>query len=386
MRILFTFVAGLGHLEPLLPVARAARAAGHTVAFGCGPSMVASVAEAGFGVFAMSRERPATPARLPLLPLDRERESRQLRDRFARRAARHRVPLAIALFRAWRPDVVVCDETDFGALLAAEQLEIPYATALVIASGSFVRADVVGEALDELRAQHGLPPDPGLETPSRYLVLSPFPPSVRDPACPLPATAYSFRPSLPGPGSDPAPQWASDLSDAPAVYFTLGTIFNLESGDLLVRVIAALRELPINLVATVGHDVDPAELGPQPGNVRIERYVPQSRVLPYCDLVVSHGGSGSVIGALAHGLPSLLLPIGADQPWNAERCLDLGVARVLDPVAATPESLRQAVVTLLDEPTYRTNAERIRDEIAALPDVANTVVLLERIAAEKQSL
>ena len=53
---------------------------------------------------------------------------------------------------------------------------------------------------------------------------------------------------------------------------------------------------------------------------------------PALRLVVSHGGSGSVVGALAHGLPMVLLPLGADQPQNARRCAELGVARVLDAV------------------------------------------------------
>ena len=341
VRILFTFVGGHGHFEPLVPIARATQAAGHTVAFGCGPSMVSTV-EADFAVFPIGMSASSTPKRTPLRPLDKEREEGDLRDRFARRAARYRVPRAIELCAEWQPNVLVCDETDFGVMLAAERLGLPYASVLVIASGSFVRTEVVGEALNELRSELGLPPDPELEMLSRYLVLSPFPTGYRDPASPLPATAHAFRPSTLGPADDSAPAWSSVLPGAPTVYFTLGTIFNMESGDLLARVLTALRELPINLVVTVGHQIDPAEFGRQPANVHIERYIPQSSVLPHCDLVVSHGGSGSVIGALAHGLPSVLIPIGADQPWNAERCANLGVARVLDAVEAKPEGVRAA--------------------------------------------
>ena len=170
------------------------------------------------------------------------------------------------------------------------------------------------------------------------------------------------------------------------MYFTLGTIFNMESGDLLERVIAGLRELPINLVVTVGQDIDPLELGPQPIHVHIERFIPQSSVLPHCDLVVSHGGSGSVIGALAHGLPSVLIPMGADQPLNAERCVELGVAKVLDPIRATPEDVRAAASTVLEDPGYRRSAARIRDEIAALPGTGHAVALLERLAGEKRPI
>ena len=386
MRILFTFVGGDGHFEPLVPIARAAEAAGHIVAFACGAPMVPTVEAADFSVFAMGTAAGGAPERIPLRPLDSEREDRDLRERFARRAAQDRVPRTIDLCTEWQPDLLVCDETDFGVVVAAERLGLPHATVLVIAAGSFVRSEVVGEALNELRAKHGLPPDPELEMLSHYLVLSPFPRSYRDPAYPLPATAHSFRPSMLVSPADSAPPWSSVLPGAPTVYFTLGTIFNMESGDLLARVLTALRELPANLVVTVGRHIDPAEFGPQPAHVRIERHIPQSSVLPYCDLVVSHGGSGSVIGALAHGLPSVLIPIGADQPLNARRCADLGVAHVLDAVGATPDGVRAAVSMVLDDPSYRRNAERLRDEIAALPEPTHTVGLLERLAAEKQPL
>jgi UDP:flavonoid glycosyltransferase YjiC (YdhE family) len=386
VRILFTFVGGRGHFEPLVPIARAAEAADHAVAFGCAPSMVATVEAADFSAFAMGAAESSPPRRIPLRPLDRDREDRDLRDRFARRAAQYRVPRIIALCADWKPDVVVCDETDFGAVVAAERLGLPFATVLVIVAGSFVRTDVVGEALNELRAAHGLPPDPELAMLSRYLVLSPFPCSYRDPAYPLPATAHVFRPWLLGSTRDSAPTWSSVLPGAPTVYFTLGTIFNMESGDLFARVLTGLRALPINLIVTVGPEIDPAEFGPQPAHVHIERQIPQSSVLPHCDLVVSHGGSGSVIGALAHGLPLVVIPIGADQPLNAERCVNLGVAQVLDAVEATPESVRAAVSTVLDAPGYRRNAERLRDEISARPEPAHVVGLLERLAEEKQPL
>jgi UDP:flavonoid glycosyltransferase YjiC (YdhE family) len=284
----------------------------------------------------------------------------------------------------WQPDIIVRDEIDFGAVVAAERLGLPHATVLVIATGSFVRRSLVAEPLNRLRAEHGLPPDPDLAMLSRYLVLSPFPPSYRDPAFPLPATAHSIRPLTPGAArNDPAPAWITQLNGAPTVYFTLGTVFNLESGDLFTRVLAGLRDLPINVIATVGREIDPAEFGPQPANIQIERFIPQPAILPHCAAVVAHGGSGSVIGALAHGLPMVLLPMGADQPLNAARCADLGVAQALDAVEATPETVRAAVATVLADPSYRRAAERLRDEIAALPEPAHAVTLLERLVAEQ---
>ena len=388
MRILFTFAGGSGHFEPLVPIARAAKAAGHTIAFAGQAAMLRAIEAAGFTAFATAGATvSSTPERLPLLKLDAEREDQALRESYAGRIARERALAILALCAEWQPDLLVCDEVDFGCVVAAERLGRAYATVLVIATGSFVRHGVIAEPLNRLRAEHGLPSDPDLAMLSRYLVLSPFPPSYRDPAFPLPATAHSIRPLALDPTADACvPPWLAHLNDTPTVYFTLGTVFNLESGDLFSRVLAGLRDLPINVIATVGREIDPAEFAPEPANIHIERYISQALILPKCDLVVSHGGSGSVIGALAHGLPSILLPMGADQPHNAARCVDLGVARVLDCIEATPATVREAVSNVLEDPGYRRAAERMRDEITALPGPAHAVTLLERLAAEKRPL
>lgn len=386
--MLFAFAGGRGHVEPLVPIARVAEAAGHTVAFAAPPSIAPALEALGLSVFPIGAGGTNTPPkRIPLRELDAEREDREFRERFARREARIRATAVLALCADWHPDLVVCDETDFGSIVAAERLGLPYASVLVIAAGSFVRQEVVTEPLNELRAEHGLPPDPDLAMLSRYLVLSPVPPSFRDPAFPLPGTAHSFRPSALDPAwSKAAPPWLDGLQGAPTVYFTLGTVFNLESGDLFARVLAGLRELPVNVVATVGPQMDPAELGPLPDNIHVERYIPHSLILPRCSAVVSHGGSGTVIGALAHGLPLVVAPMGADQPLNAARCRELGVAWVLDAVRATPETVREAVSAVLADPSYRRAAERMRDETAGLPERAHVVTLLERLAAERRPL
>ncbi len=371
MRVLFTFIGGSGHFRPLVPLASAVAAAGHTVAVAAGPHQREAIEAAGFTAIPVGEGRSERAQLGPLLAPDRDRDAQELRDLFVRRGAAERVPLYLDLFDRWRPDVVVCEEVDVGSVLAAEKLGLPYANAQVIASGSFVRPDVIGEAVGELRAGLGLPPDPELVMLRRHLVVSPFPPSFRDPAFPLPDTAFPIRPPV-GPVGG---------SDRTTVYFTLGTEFNTESGDLFSRVLAGLHDLSVDVIATVGEHVDPAGLGPQRSGVRVERYVPQESVLPRCDLVISHGGSGSVIGALAHGLPTVLLPLGADQPQNAEQCTRLGVGRELDPVAATPQDVRAAVAGVLADPGYRRAAARVRAEMLELPEPARAVPLLARLAA-----
>ena len=379
VRVLLTFAGGSGHAEPLVPIASAVQAAGHSVAFAGRRSAVTPLEVHGFTLFpdpANATSGPATTT--PLLEIDMEREFAVLRDAYADRFARVAATRLLQLNEEWQPDVVACDEVDFGSMIAAERLGLPHATVLVTATGSFVRPEVVAKPLDALRAKHGLPADPGLAMLARDLVLSPFPPSFRDPACPLPPNTLSIRSgTVDSAAAADAPPWVPPRPDRPNVYFTLGTVFNEESGDLFTRVLAGLRELPINVVVTIGRGLDAEVVGRQPENVQVERYIPQSALLPSCDLMINHGGSGSVIGALAHGVPMVVLPLGADQPLNAARCEELNVGIVLDAVTATSESVTEAATTVLREPNYRVAAQRIRDEIAALPGAEAAVPLLE---------
>jgi len=386
-RILLTFAGGSGHLEPLIPLARAVEAARHVVAFAGRPWMVPQVDAAGFVAFAAGSDAGLTPKRLPLAHPDLNQDMRDVGSGFGHRIARERAADILSLCTEWHPDLLVCEELDFGAMVVAERLGLPYAIVLVSATGAFVRPAFVGGPLDEVRAEHGLPRDPSLAMLSRHLVLTPFPPSLRDPAFPLPTTAHHLRLlTIDAARSEAAPPWLTRQGDVPTVYLTLGTVYNMESGDLFQRGLAGLRDLPIDLVVTVGRDLDPGELGPQAANVHVERFLPQAALLPHCDLVVSHAGSGSVLGALAHGLPMVLIPIGADQPLNAARCRALGVAAVLDAVSATPEMVRSAVSSLLADAGARRAAERIRDEIAALPAPEQAVTLLERLASKRAPL
>jgi UDP:flavonoid glycosyltransferase YjiC (YdhE family) len=117
--------------------------------------------------------------------------------------------------------------------------------------------------------------------------------------------------------------------------------------------------------------------------VRIERFIPQEFVLPRCDLVLTHGGFGTVKGALSHGVPLVLLPHSADQPDNAVRCAALGVGVVLSGAERTAEAIRNAVRRVLSEASHRHNAQRLRDEIQQLPGPEEIVPLLERLAARE---
>ena len=187
----------------------------------------------------------------------------------------------------------------------------------------------------------------------------------------------------------PFPSGSRRLDERPTVYATLGTVMN-DRTDLLSAILDGLREEPINLILTVGRDRSPQDFGEQPPNVHIERYIPQNMLLPLCDLVVTHGGSGTMMDALSFGLPMVMIPIAADQPVNAQLCSGLGVARVVTPVGRTEaelaQDIRNATQEVLRDPAYRESAQRLRNEMEALPGLEYPVSLLETLAAKRTPL
>jgi UDP:flavonoid glycosyltransferase YjiC (YdhE family) len=380
VRLLFSFAGGEGHLRPLLPLARTAAAAGHTVTVTGAMSLGSSVQEAGLTFVATGPD--STPQRHPLQAVDLEMEYRVVAEYFAGSLARARAGELLVWCQGERPDVVVHDEMDFGAAVVAERLGVPRASVVVVGAGSFVKPALVTDPLNWLRADHGLPADPDLEMLNEHLVLSPFPPRFRDPRDPFGPTTHFFR-AGPAPRSVTGCHLIDELAGRPTLYVTLGTIFNTESGDLFSRVLAGVRDLPVEVVVTVGRGIDPAELGPQPPSLHVVQYLPQARLLPRCTAVLNHAGSGSVLGALEHGLPMVCIPLGADQPLNAARCTDLGVGRVLDAATLTPDDVLAATTAVLAEPRYRDASARLQAEIASLPSTEDALALLEQLHAQQ---
>jgi MGT family glycosyltransferase len=151
------------------------------------------------------------------------------------------------------------------------------------------------------------------------------------------------------------------------VYLTLGTAFG--TAELLRTAIAGLASLDARVIVAAGR-VPPDQLGPVPENVTVRAWVDQAGLLPRVDVVVHHGGSGTTLGALAAGLPQVVLPQGADQFANAEALCTVGAARRLLPAEATSTAIADQVQTALRDRAVRDAARAIADEIArmASPD------------------
>ena len=389
MRVLFTCVPFVGHFHPLVPVARALTNAGHEVAFATHAAIAQFVQRAGFrhlaaGLHFTSAEMAPIFAEAMQLTGEKH-EAFVARRAFAGILAERMAADLLALPEARSADLFVRDNMELGACIVAERLGRPHAAVSILAAGFQSRwRDMLAGPLCALRATHGLPSDPALAMPFRYLTLHPCPRRFLAGAS-FPTDHHVRLEPFDRSGDEALPAWVGELPRRPTVYATLGTVFNQRT-DLFEAFLAALREEPLNLIVTVGRDQDPAQFGSQPPNVRIERYIPQTLLFPRCDVVLTHGGSGTVMAALAHGLPLVIVPLAADHPENAARCANLGVGRVLEPQDVTPETIRDAVRTVLGEQSYRCNARRLRGEMRALPGPERAVALLERLAATRQPM
>ena len=364
-RVLFSAVGGHGHLDPLLPLAAAAASGGHEVLVTGAAALAEHVAGHGLAFVASGPDLVCIRAPLTLHDLDHERGA--IGRHFAARLGHERAAAVIAVARDWTPDVIVRDEVDFGAAVAAEVIGLPHAAVVVLAAGGFILPEVADEPLRALREAFGLPHEDGMAMLHRHLTLTPFPGSYRDPAFPVPGNLVAYR---------AVPERRNEVKARETVVFvTLGTIFNTEAGDLMSRLVAGAAACPgvDRVVAATGPHVGVEELGAQPDHVTVHGFVPQDEVLASCTAVVSHAGSGTVLGALSHGLPMVCLPMGADQPLNAARCEQLGLGLRLPPDTVRPEGVTTALTAVLSEASYRDAARRMQAEWQRLPDAAIAV-------------
>jgi UDP:flavonoid glycosyltransferase YjiC (YdhE family) len=169
--------------------------------------------------------------------------------------------------------------------------------------------------------------------------------------------------------------WGED-DPTPLVVVGLSSQY-MHQEALLARILTALADLRVHVLATTGPELDPSELD-VPAGVELRRYVPHGAVLPRAELMVTHAGTGSLVAAFAHGVPCVCVPLGRDQLRNAARAAEVGAALALPP-DAEPGEIRAAVAQALESQTLRREANRLRDAIAAYGDGAVAIAALEQL-------
>lgn len=379
MRVLFTCIVGYGHFYPLVPLARELCQAGHEIAFATDPWFCPHVAEAGFEVFPAGLSQPEAYARFRAAnpAYDKAPPAEQWRMLFAGLNGRVRVPPMLAslgpIIAAWQPQLLIHDAGELAGPIAAQAAGIPAAThSLGILRPSVMTAsaaEVVGSIVREL----GQPEISAEGRPGLYIDICP--PSFQVPQISAVANVRELRPV----GLHSAlPAWIAGLPSRPTIYITMGTVFN-QAVPIFEVILDGLRHEALNLVVTVGKDLDPAALGQTGPDVHVERFIAQAPLLAHCDLLIAHGGSGATLGALCAGLPVLAIPQGSDQFHNAERIVQTGVGLQLLPGEFGARAVRDAVRTLLEDDRFATRSQAIRHEIEQMPLPSTLVPVLEAL-------
>jgi hypothetical protein len=379
MRVLITTRRGAGHFGPLVPFAQAFRRAGDAVMVAAPHAAAAMVRGAGLPFWGFDdppREREAVYSSLDGLT-DDQKNAIVLSEVFTRLDARAALPGVLTACAKWRPHLVLRETCEFSGYLAAERRDIPHArVGIGLGSSEDFISDVVTGVLGDLRAELGLSVDPTGERLRSAPFLTLTPRGMEDPAAPGPPGALRFRELNPGTSNRLPAWWVGD--DHPLVYLTFGSVApTTELFPSLYRAaIGALADLPVRVLVTVGRDRDPADLGPVPDNVHAERWVPQRQVMPHASAMVCHGGFGTVRLGLTSGVPLVVLPLFADQNYNARRVDRLGVGIALERGPEEVSGLTDAVETVLCDASYRTAAGYIAAEVRTLPPVEGAPYVL----------
>lgn len=383
MRVLFSSTWGYGHVFPMVPLAQACLEAGHEVLWASSeptrPLLEAADVPhvaAGLDAHGVRDVTARNRSHISTLPPE-SRAAFAFPHMFGEWATPTMAPQLLAVAEQWRPDVLVHEAAELASPLVAAVLGRPSVTH---SFGGAVPPAFLAEAgsrLESLWSEYGaeLPPYAGCFS-GGYLDICP--PSVQPIDLSHVPDRQLLRPvSWTGRRLAEPPAYLR-RDERPLVYLTLGTVNN--HAPVLRTAIEALSGLPVRILATIGPDGDPEVLGVQPPHVTVERWVPQPQVLEHCDVVASHAGSGTFLGALATGLPQLCLPQAADQFRNTAAGVRRGVALALAPDAASGEAIASEVARLLAEPAFRSSAQEVAAEIAAMPSPADVVqVLAERV-------
>lgn len=268
--------------------------------------------------------------------------------------------------RDWRPDLVLREPWEYASAEAAGWLGVPTAQVATTLAG-FIW-DTVGKVAPNLEAlRDGLPDElrqsPLLTRLPASLDISPFPVTLR------------YREPVGTPSGTPA-AWRYD-SDAPLIYVTFGTWTSEEwfPEQAYSAAIDAVTGLDARVVMTVGRDFDRSGLPDLPGNVRVEGWIDKDDILGEADLVLCHGGAGTVYSTLAVGVPLVIVPIIGDQPANAAAVTGAGAGievvtrqnpRRARRMVGREDSgrIRQAIETVLTDGSYRRAAEAVAAEMA----------------------
>ncbi|WP_158890393.1 activator-dependent family glycosyltransferase [Amycolatopsis anabasis] len=418
MRVLFTAYAEKTHFLSMVPLAWALRTAGHEVRVASQPALVDVITQAGLTAVPVGADHTVARVTQRLLNkrfaerfpdiYDKVRWGRvppydlpddparitgdYLESGYTEIVAGYRMvnePMiddVVAFARHWEPDLVIWEPATHAGAIAAKAVGAAHARLLWSLDffgrmrEQFLRyreqapgrPDALADWLGEQGAKYGVEFTEDLTT--GQFTVDQFPDSLRMDA----GLHYVPMRYVPYPGRAVVPKWLWERPERPRVCLTLGISSTERFGGYSIgvaEILDALSDLDIEVVATVAES-EQAKLGKTPDNARIVSFVPLPALVPTCSAVIHHAGFGTLCTNLLNGVPQLTTPEQEDAVVSARRVAEQGAAVSIHATEVTGSQVREHLVRLLsdfDDSAYRRNAERLRDEMLAMP-VPNAIV------------
>jgi zeaxanthin glucosyltransferase len=215
-------------------------------------------------------------------------------------------------------------------------------------------------------------------TASNLAVVTQTPKEFDLPGIPWPPQFHYAGPFLDNEGRDPVAFAWEQLNGKPLIYASLGTLVN--GLDHIYRtILEAVKRLPeVQLVLSVGNNIDLDDLGPIPSNAIVVRKAPQIELLKHAAVCITHAGLNTALESLAHGVPMVAVPIAYDQPGVAARISYHGVGEFLEIDSLTADHLFELIQKVLSNPSYRDKARYFQKVIAETKGLDLAADVVER--------
>jgi MGT family glycosyltransferase len=166
-----------------------------------------------------------------------------------------------------------------------------------------------------------------------------------------------------------------ERNEGSLIYFSLGSLGSSDV-ELMQRVIDVLGTTPHQIIVSKGPLHEEIKLA---DNMWGAEFLPQTKIIPLCDLVITHGGNNTTTEALHFGKPMILLPLFWDQYDNAQRVDELGYGVRLSTYAFTDEELKGALDRLLGDGELRARLAAAGEEIRGRDGLRKAADLIERL-------
>jgi len=423
-KILVATVPAAGHVQPLLPLARALIARGHELVWYTGQKFRSTVEASGARFVGFehatdfddahfddafpgrSAKRGLAQLKFDMMRVFIDNAPGQLRD-------------LEEITSRWPADVVLSDPGLIGSIFHSERTSVPCCVlgvlpmvtssvdtapwGLGLAPGSSALHRVRNRTLNALvqrvvfgevqrhwnatRASVGLPPTGWwMNVISRASVY--MQPSIAEfeyPRRDLPANVrfIGMMPAEPPAGWVAPDFWPELDSGRPVIHITQGTVAN-EKPELIAPALEGLAGEDVLVVVSTGkRPVESLGLHSVPANARIATFLSYPELLPKTAVMVTNGGYGGVQIALSHGVPLVVAGTTEDKPEVAARVAWAGAGLHLRTAAPKPEAVRRAVRTVLGDPAYRERAQALARRYREHDALATAVALVEESAARR---